>query len=478
MTARQSWTVGWMMGLLAMVSGAWAQEAATAADELKLGPGVSLTVYNQDFAVIKERREVQMQAGRQVFKFTDVAAQIDPTSVYFVDLTDPQGTKVVEQNFEFDLVNADKLLQKYIDRPIRIVTQDGSLIAGKLMSFDGAQIVLATDDGQIQMVPRARNVKDIQFSELPAGLLTRPTLVWMLDAGKAGNHLLKTAYISGGFDWRADYTLSLAADEKTVGLSGWVTVTNNSGSRYQKAQVKLMAGEVHRVLPPAPRQMQFARAAGGMAEKAAQPQVEEKAFAEYHLYTVTRNVDLNDRQTKQIEFMDRADIPVTKAYIWRSGTNPWLEQKTTHVDVEIRFRNDEKSNLGIPLPAGVVREYKRDATGDLLMLGQTNIEHTPKDEDLKFAMGKAFDVVAERKAVDFRRPAARVIEEDVQLTVRNQKTEPITVTIEERMWRYPQWQLLKQSAESTKPEVQTAKWVVELPANSAKTITYTVRYWW
>lgn len=421
---------------------------------------------------------MDLAVGRQVVRFTEVASQIDPTSVHFVDLADPTGTKVVEQNYEFDLVSADKLLGKYVDKGIRILTQDGGLIEGKLLSFDGAQIVIGSPEGGIQVVPRYRNVRDIQFTELPAGLLTKPTLVWLVDAKKAGQHLVKLAYMTGGFSWRADYTVELAADEKGINMGGWVTVMNNSGSRYHDAQLKLVAGDVHKVIDQLRRENQLGMARGReMASKG--PAVEEKAFGEYHMYTVKKRVELNDRQTKQIEFMEADGVPVTKAYFFRAGSRMWLTKQVENADVVVKFKNDEKSNLGVPLPKGVVRLFKRDSDGQLQMLGQTSIDHTPKDEKMEFAMGKAFDVIGERKVVALRQPAYHVLEEDIEITLRNHKPEDVTVNVEEQMWRFTNWQLLKQSMEmKEKKDWRTVAWEVPVKANTESKLTYTVRYTW
>jgi hypothetical protein len=462
-----------MLVLLMTCAAAWAVE------ERDLGPGVSVTVYNQDFAVVKERREMDIAQGESWVKFMDVAALIDATSVAFSSLSDPAGTKILEQNYEFDLVSASKLLQKYIDKDLTIITQDGEMVSGTLMSSDAAQIVLRAKDGSIAMVPRGRNVKDIIFSKLPGGLLTKPTLVWHVQSAKGGKQLIRVAYMTTGMSWRADYSLELTEKEDAINWEGWVTVNNNCGTRFADAGIKLMAGDVHRVVEEqlGPRKPMAPMAAGPM-DAMQKKQVEEKAFAEYHLYTVTAPSTINDRQTKQLEFVKREGVPVTKKYFYRGSSGGWWSRPVTDVDVEIRFKNEQRIKMGIPLPAGVVRLYKRDWEKEVHLLGTDRIDHTPKDEELKFKMGNAFDVVGERKVMGQRRPSERSYEEDVVITLRNHKAEAITVEVEELMYRYQQWALLEQSAQGTKKDVRTMVWPMKVDANGESKLTYTVRYTW
>ncbi len=453
--------------------------AAWGVEEKDLGPGVSVTVYNQDFAVVKERREMDLAAGQSWVKFADVAALIDATSVAFSSLTDPLGTKVLEQNYEFDLVSASKLLQKYIDRELTIVTQDGEVVEGTLMSSDGAQIVLRTKQGGIAIVPRAENVKDIIFGKLPEGLLTKPTLVWRLSSPRGGKQLIRVAYMTTGMDWRADYTLVLTEKEDAINWTGWVTVTNKCGTRFADAQIKLLAGDVNRVRDEERNRLGEVRFARGMVmQDAAMKQVEEKAFSEYHLYTVTAPSTLNDQQTKQLEFVTREGVTVRKKYYYRGSSGGWWSRPINDVEVEIQFKNEKAVNMGVPLPEGVVRLYKRDADGELQMLGASSIKHTPKDEELKFKMGNAFDLVGQRIVTGQRRPSERSYEEDVEITLRNHKNEAVTVEVEELMYRYQQWTLLNQSAQGAKKDVRTMVWPVAVGANAEAKVSYTVRYTW
>jgi len=462
-------------------------ESPGTADELAMGEGVSITIYNQDFAVVKERRFMQLDEGRQTVKFTNIAAQIDATSVHFSSLTDPEGTRVVEQNFEFDLVSADKLMHKYIDRKISIITQDGGQIDGFLMSYDRNQIVLAKDKNgsEPQIIPRAKNVKDVRFPTLPEGLLTKPTLVWTVQAKKPGKHLVKIAYITSKVNWHAEYTAVASDDEAKLDLSGWVSVDNRSGATYKKAGVKLMAGDVHRVKEREGRQI-----VAGAQFKGAAPTpraFEEKAFAEYHLYTLGRRSTLADRQIKQIELLNAAGVPVKKVYTYRgfrtqggySRRDPRSgSEYNTTVTARLRFKNDKASNMGMPLPKGKVRIYKRDTDGELEFIGGDSIDHTPKDEKVDLYIGDANDLVGERKQTDFRRPSRRVIEEDIRVRIRNHKDAPATVNVEEVMHRYTNWDIIKRDTPFKKIDHRTLRFEIVVPANSEKAITYTVRYTW
>jgi hypothetical protein len=283
-----------------------------------------------------------------------------------------------------------------------------------------------------------------------------------------------------GMDWRADYTLVLTEKEDAINWDGWVTVTNKCGTTFADAQIKLMAGDVHRVveesarrdgLPQAPMAMK-----AGMAEK---KQVEEKAFAEYHLYTVSAPSTLSDQQTKQLEFVKRENVSVQKKYYYRPLARGWWWAKPMNdVEVEIQFKNEMKVNMGIPLPEGVVRLYKRDADGELQLLGTSSIKHTPKDEDLKFRMGNAFDIVGERVVKASRSLSQRSYEEDIEIALRNHKPEAVTVEVEELMGRYQTWSLLKQSAQGVKKDFRTQVWTVAVGANAEAKLTYTVRYTW
>jgi hypothetical protein len=446
-----------------------ARRKAEPVPEAEQAEGLSLTIYNQDFVVVKERRHMDLKQGRSTIRFRDVAATIVPESVQFSVLREPDIARVAEQNYEFDLVNADKLLDKYIDREIGVVTRDGEVLKGVLLSFDAEQLVLKTARG-IDVVPRGNNVKDVQFSALPGALLTRPTLVWQLDSRKTAGELVKVAYRADRMNWRVDYRVRVNAAGDKMDLAGWVTVTNNTGTSYKDAQVKLMAGDVHVVKQndrPGPTGATESQAKNGHG----QPQFTEKSFAEYHLYQLGRKTSVKDRQTKQIELLDVEGIPVTRKYAYRGEGDK--------VAVVLEFKNTETltPGLGIPLPTGPTRVFQRDQDGELEFAGMDNLDHTPKDELLNVRLGYAFDLAGERKILA-QRAGGNSSEQDVEIRLRNHKTEAVAIDVIEGINGRSNWALLKQSGTSVQRDVNTLVFPVELKPNSEAVVTYTIRYTW
>ena len=441
-----------------------------AQDEAELGPGLSLTVYNQNFAVVKQRRLIELGQGAGLVKFPEVAATIVPESVQFTALR-PTGAKVLEQNYEFDLVSANKLLEKYIDREISIVGRDGSLTEGTLLSSDDSQLVLSNARG-IQLIPRRNNVKDIRFTSLPEGLLLRPTLVWKVRADNPGEHLVKIAYGATRINWRVDYRAVASADEKTLDVAGWVTINNQTGTTFRDAGLKLMAGDVHLVEETTrDKGVQGAwrsRAAG------AQPAFEEKSFAEYHLYTLGRRTTLANAQTKQIELLKVEKIPVTKIYLYRPEFG-------TRVATMLEFKNSKQTcpGLGIPLPKGPFRVYQRDADTQAEFVGQDQIDHTPKDEPVRIRIGYAFDLAAERTRTANRTEAGRNWnQQDWRITLRNHKDRPVAISVEEPLDGNRNWVILESSHQYEKKDFRTLEYRLEVPANGQTVLTYTVEYTW
>jgi hypothetical protein len=436
--------------------------------EAERGEGVTLTIYNQDFVMVKERRPIDLEQGRSTFRFRDVAATIVPESVQFATLHQPDAARVVEQNYEFDLVSADKLLDKYIDREIAVVMHDGQVIKGKLLSFDPGQLVLRTENG-IDLVPRDRNIKDVQFSALPGGLLTRPTLVWQLDAKNTAKELAKVAYRANNMNWHVDYRARLNQAGDKLDLAGWVTVANNTGTTYKDAQVKLMAGDVHIVQePPMPAAMPQRRFAA--AAKAA-PAFTEKSFAEYHLYELGRKATVKDRETKQIELLDVTEIPVSRHYAYRGQGN--------RVEVVLEFKNDKavRDGLGIPLPKGSIRVFQHDRDGQLEFAGTDAIDHTSKDEVVSVRLGYASDLTAERQQTNVQRGFNQQ-EQSYEIRLRNHKTDAVKVDVIERINGHANWTLLRQSQPFTQRDVNTLIFPVELNPNAEAVVSYTIQYTW
>jgi hypothetical protein len=458
-------------------------------------PGMGSPMANQlpGFALVRLDRELQVPRGRGTIQFTDVAALIDPTTVQFLSLSDPEGTKVLEQNFQFDLVSQDKLLSRYVDREVTVEQQSGDgvkLIDGTLVSSNDG-LVIRGANGQIHAL---REWSNIRFGELPGGLITRPTLEWDMQSGKGGMQKARVSYQTGGITWWADYNLIFTegadANSGFVDVGAWVSLLNQSGTRYQDAKLKLIAGDVHRV--QAAQKVMRDMAAMESVVTAAPAGFEEKAFFEYHLYTLGRPATIPNNSTKQIELFDSATrVPARKQLVYDGAPDfrfygglvqdrEFGSESNAKVEVFLKFRNDKASGMGMPLPAGRVRVSQQDkADGSLEFIGEDTIGHTPKDEDLRVKLGTAFDVVGERRQTDFTvNTKGRVMEEAFEIKVRNHKTQPVEVIVRESLYRWSQWTLLQQSQPSEKKDAQTVEFPVRVAADGEATVTYRVRYTW
>ncbi|HUT61246.1 MAG TPA: DUF4139 domain-containing protein [Phycisphaerae bacterium] len=445
--------------------------------------GVAVTVYNGGYGVVRELRSLDVPEGG-VVKFTDVARRIDPTTVHFKSLTDP-AAKLLEQNYQYDLVSADKLLRKYIDKPIEVICE-GKQYAGMLLSFDSRQIVLKEAEG-LTMIQRADNVRDIRFKVLPEGLLTRPTLVWLVHTAKPGKHMAEVTYQTNGVGWHAEYVMVVNADDTAADLSGWVSFDNKSGKTYTDAKLKFIAGDVRRVAPePRSREYRLGLAKGGEAP------MEEKAFFEYHMYTLQRPSTVADNEVKQLEmFAPVSGMKVIKKYLydplpglrWYGGTNTSASYGVTSpkkVRVFIEFQNSKENKLGIPLPAGKVRVFKQDPEDKAMeFVGEEQIDHTPKDEKLELYVGNAFDIVGEFKQTGFRvNTSGHWMEEKIEIKVRNHKKEDITVRVKQPMHRTKEWEITAKSHEHKKLDAFNVAFDVPVKADGEIVVTYTVEYRW
>ncbi len=447
------------------------------------------------FALVRVDRDLELARGRSTLKFTDIAALIDPTTVQFRSLTDPNGTKVLEQNFQFDLVSTEKLLSRYVDRRVSVESQQGDgvrLTEGTLLSANDG-LVLRGDDGQIHAM---RNWNGMKFGELPGGLITRPTLEWDVLAAKGGNHRARVSYQTGGITWWADYNLIFTegadANSGFVDVGAWVSLLNQSGASYQDAKLKLIAGDVNRVQPDLQNIIVMAARRKTMESMADAPGFEEKSFFEYHLYTLGRPATIPNNSTKQIELFDAATrVPAKKQLVYYGAEGygyygglmldrDFGPTSNTKVDVWLALKNDKASGLGMPLPAGRVRVSQQDkADGSMEFIGEDKIDHTPKDEDLRVKLGTAFDVVGERRQTDFAlNSKGRVMEEAFEIKVRNHKDQAVDVIVRENPYRWSQWTLIQQSAPSEKKDARTIEFPVRVAANGEAIVTYRVRYTW
>ncbi|MCH2145297.1 MAG: DUF4139 domain-containing protein [Phycisphaerales bacterium] len=449
------------------------------------------------FAVVRETRQLEIEKGLSELRFTDVAAFIDPTSVGFTDLTS-RGTTVLEQNFEFDLVSPAKLLKKYIDREVTLNWDaGGQSMTGTLLSANGSMAVLDVSEhmegAAIQIVP----TKDARISmgELPGGLITRPTLVWKVNSPVAGKHDIQTSYQTAGITWRADYNLVLGQDETSADLTAWVSLLNVSGSSYENARLKLVAGDVQRIQP---------QRLAGMARGARMMEAdsfgggggfEEESFFEYHLYTLPRRTDVKANGTQQLTlFPPIRGFKVTKELLFQGAPGlmrgNWPNNPSTNagygvvsdgeIEIFVEFENKKDNGLGMPMPAGKIRAYKENPSdGSLVFIGEDVIDHTPRNETVRLKIGNAFDVVGERTQVDFKvNTTAKTMTETWSIEIRNQKSESQKVIVREPLYRWRNWAITKSSDEYTKLNARTIQWDLDVPAEGSRTITYTVKYTW
>jgi hypothetical protein len=457
------------------------------------GAGTPNAMSVPGYALVRHERPMQIGAGRSTLRFTDVAGLIDPTTVTFTSLTDP-ATRVLEQNFQFDLVSSDKLLLKYLDKPITVERAVGGqvtqLTGTLLSSFDG--LVLRGNDGTVHSL---RDYASLRFPELPGGLITRPTLEWLINAPMGGEQRTRVTYQTGGITWWADYNLIFNegrdANSGYLDLSAWVSIINQSGTTYPDAKLKLIAGDVQRVEPPQPKMV---RAAMAMADRVMESDAgfEQKAFFEFHLYTLGRRTTLPNNSTKQIELFDAAkQIPARKTLVYYglAGNYGWGEPMTERelglpmnrkVDVYLEFKNDKTVGLGVPLPAGRIRVSQLDAAdGSLEFIGEDKIDHTPKDEKVRIRLGSAFDVVGERRQVDFSVDTkARWMEEEIEVKLRNHKAQAVEVLVRESLYRWSNWKLVTKTHEFEKQDARTLHFPVRVAADGEVVLRYRVRYTW
>ena len=449
------------------------------------------------YAIVKQERAIALPDRRNTVRFTDVAAQIDPTTVSFTSLTDPTGTVVLEQNYEFDLVSSEKLMLRYLDKPITVDAVLGDkveTITGTLLSTSGG-LVLQGPGGGVQVV---RNYANVRFPELPGGLITRPTLVWDVQTAQQGPHQTRVTYETKAITWWADYNIVFApgedANSGVLDVGAWVSIINQTGATFPEAKLKLIAGEVNRAPQPEMRRL---KRRGDIAMAMAESDgggFEEKSFFEYHLYTLGRPTTLADNSTKQIELFPPArKVPCEKVMVYYGlpqgyrgfFPSPMTDrnfgtQSNKKVDIYLRFKNEKAIGMGMPLPAGRIRVSQRDPADDTLeFIGEDVIDHTPKDEEVLIKLGTAFDVVGERKQTDFKVDTNRNwMEETIEITLRNHKEEAVTVVVKENLYRWANWKVTESTNKFDKVDARTIHFPVRVAKDGETTIVYTVRYTW
>ncbi len=429
-----------------------------------LADDVAITVYNQNLALVKEGRTLDFKQGVNTLSLTDVASSIDPTSVHFKLRQGGNEIELLEQNYQYDLVSADKILQKYLGNMIDVIMKNGEVLSGKFLSSSSGYLVLQLKDSSIRMI-NAEEMLSVTAPSLPEGLIVIPTLQWLVASDITGSRDVEVSYLTGNINWHAEYIAQLDEKDEHVRLSGWVSLDNRSGKTYKDAKLKLVAGDIH--LAPERRQvMGFAEDYGRAPMAKAAAGFEEKSFFEYHLYTLGRPTTVGNNETKQVSLFDPADSPAKKTYHYRSGGQD--------VEVKISFKNSKEDGLGMPLPAGKVRLTKLDSDGSEEFLGEDRIDHTPKDEEVKLKVGNAFDIVGETNVIDSKRITDRVREITTEVKLRNHKEEKVTVLVGASLGR--DWQVLESSFEYTKKNAYEIEFTVPVAKDGEAVLRYRVRY--
>lgn len=446
------------------------------------------------YALVREDRPFNLKAGRNVLRIDDVPAFIDPTTVSFASLTDPARTRVIEQSYEFDLTSTSKLLSRYLGRDITVEQPRGQgveLVSGTLVGTQGA-IILKQADGSVRVVP---NNAGVRLPSLPGGLISKPTLVWDVEAAATGPQKARFTYQTGGMTWWTDYNLTYSEPTPgacSVDVAAWVTLVNQSGASFDDARLKLVAGDVQRV-----QRAQYAEDKIYPQSLAAAPArakgFEEKSFFEYHMYTLGRLTSLAQNSTKQIElFPAAAHVGCEKALVYYGqGSRPYYGglvtdrdpgmQANRKVDVYLRVKNSAANHLGIPLPAGRIRVAQLDpADKSLEFVGEDAMGHTAREETVQVKLGSAFDVVGERRQVDFHvDTSAKWMEEEIEVKVRNRKVDqPVSVDVRESLYRWSNWTITRKTGDYVKEDARTIRFPVHIAPNGEAVVRYTVRYTW
>ena len=469
-------TIALCFASMATVAAQTSEQTTTARDR----QSVNITVYNSNLGLVRETRRLTLPNGQIALRFADVTAQIRPETVHLASLTAPASLRILEQNYQYDLLNPAKLLDKFVGKEITLVlrhyqnnTESFEPVQATLMSNNGGQVWRIK--GQIVINPS--NIAEMRFPDLPKNLVATPTLVWDLENRETGSQSIEASYLTGGMNWRADYVLLVNADDTKGDLQGWVTLTNASGATFEDARLQLVAGDVNRVSEE--RNIQFA---GAMARKtmADESQFQEQGFFEYHMYTLQRPATIRDNETKQVSLLEAAGFDVKKEFVlngqryyYTGYNNPGAAIKEK-VGVYVQFRNSQGNKLGMPLPAGTIRLYKRDDKGNQQFIGEDKIDHTPKDEDVRVKVGDAFDIVAERKQTDYKVVVTgHMYEYAYEIKIRNHKDGPVTVVVNEPIGG--DWEMVFSTFKAEKTAAFAARFQVPVAKDGEATLAYRVR---
>jgi hypothetical protein len=449
--------------------------ATTLADQTDL----SLTVYNSNLSLVRDVRQITLPAGETRIRFMDIAASINPATVHFRSLTEPARLNVIEQNYEYDLLDPNKLLQKYVGREVTLVRAkfaSGSTaydeVKATLLSFNGSPVWKIGNE-----IVTGVSYESIRFPELPENLYERPTLLWTLRNTGGRGQRVEASYLAGNLSWSADYVLNVAKDETIGDLDGWVTLVNHSGTEFKNAQLQLVAGDLHQDVAVNGRMKAVAQSV--MVTEAAPMAFAQESFSEYHLYSLNRRTSILDQESKQISLLNASHFPLRKVYVvngqsyyYRTMAQPGAPVKDP-VQVFYKFKNEEKSGLGMPLPAGTIRVYQQDSHGGSLFAGEDHIDHTPKDEEISLHIGNAFDIVAERKQTDYKKVADRLYEFEYEITLRNHKALPVTVEVNEPIGG--DWEMINSTYKFAKTAAFAAQFDVPVDKDGTAVLKYRVR---
>jgi hypothetical protein len=459
-----------------------AQETPTT---LKDQQSLAVTIYNSNLALVKDQREVRLPKGPCQLAFQDVSALIRPETAILANLTFPKDFWIEEQNFDFDLLTPEKLLEKYVGEKVTVIGTRPKAKGEGQEEFREDALVLATNNGVVlQFADRIETSVPgrIVYPKVPANLRARPTLAMSLHSGADRAQKLELSYLTEGLSWEADYAVSLSHDEKTMDISGWVTLTNESGTAYPNATLQLVVGDVN-IVSGAKDFSEIVADAADEGREMAKPEMEEETLFDYHLYTLDRPTTLKENQTKQVVLLSASGLPVRKEYLLYGQRHFFTSSygamgEKPNIGLFVYFENSEESHLGKPLPAGVMRVYKKDSRGGSQFVGEDSIDHTPKNEEVGLRLGSAFDVTGSRRRTDFKRlPGAGkrkdIYESAFEVVLKNAKNEAVTVTVLEPL--FGDWEILEKSHAFTKETSGTAKFMVNVPAEGSATLKYRAR---
>jgi hypothetical protein len=443
---------------------------------------LALTVYNSNIALVRDVRQLSLPSGTFRLKLMDIAATVNPATVHFRSINEPEKLGVIEQNYEYDLLEPAKLLNKYVGKEVTLVRSYQENNSTKREEIKAT--LLANSNGPVWKIGNdivtGIYAESYRFPQVPANLYDRPTLLMSLENSGSQRQQVETSYLASNLSWNADYVLTVARDDKSADLDGWVTVVNNSGTAFHNARLQLVAGDVNRLPVPTAKAMMMDRNAA--ASVAGAPQFAQESFSEYHLYTLGRKTSVEDKETKQISLLAGSGVPVQKIFVvngqnfyYHNQQNPGSPLKDP-VMVYYKFKNEQKAGLGIPLPAGNIRVYQRDSKGGVLFAGEDHIGHTPKDETVSVHIGNAFDVVEERKQTDYKRIDTHTWEMEFEITLRNHKDTPVTVEVNEPIGG--DWEMLSSTYKYTKTAAWAAQFNVPVAANGSSVLKYRIRAHW